>query len=65
MCRWEGQYPIWEPDDPLAGTLDRLFAWLAHLAHSEVARSSTEGDEPLPRDDGSTVPWVQPVRQRE
>jgi len=25
-------------------TFDRAFAWLAEIAYSEVARSSTEGD---------------------
>src|SRR5208282_3488797 len=44
ICRSEGLYPIWDPDDPPLDALERSFAWLAEFAYSEVARSSTEND---------------------
>jgi len=44
ICRWEGQYPIWDPDNPPSDALDRSFTWLVESAYSEVARSSIEND---------------------
>jgi hypothetical protein len=41
-CRSEAPYPTWDPDDPPLDALDRSFAWLAEIAYSDAARSSTE-----------------------
>jgi len=50
--RCERLHPVWDPDHPPEDALDRSFAWLAEIAYSEIARSSTENDlvcaEPFP-----------------